>query len=43
MNAARKFEVRASLTTAAMPRIDHLLPAFNEKSLRTLVCELARI
>jgi len=30
----------ASITTAAMPHIDDLLPAFNVKSLQTLVREL---
>jgi uncharacterized protein with von Willebrand factor type A (vWA) domain len=43
MYGSTTFKVRAAGMTAALPFIDHLLPAFNAKSLRTLVRELAHI
>lgn len=43
MYGASTFEVRAMGMKAALPFIDHFLPAFNAKSLKTLVRELARI
>ena len=43
MFGASTFEVRASGMKAAMPYIDHFLPAFNAKALHTLVRELASL
>ena len=43
MFGATTFQVRASGMKAALPFIDHFLPAFNAKSLQILVRELARI
>jgi uncharacterized protein with von Willebrand factor type A (vWA) domain len=43
MFGATTFQVRAAGMKAALPYIDHFLPAFNAKSLQTLVRELARI
>ena len=43
MYGATTFEVRATGMKAALPFVDHFLPAFNAKSLKILVRELARI
>jgi len=43
MYGATTFQVRAAGMKAALPFVDHFLPAFNAKSLKTLVRELARI
>jgi uncharacterized protein len=43
MYGAQTFAVRAGGMRAAMPYIDHFLPAFNARSLRLLVRELARV
>lgn len=43
MYGATTFQVRAAGMKAALPYVDHFLPAFNAKSLKTLVRELARI
>ena len=43
MYGASTFEVRASGMKAAMPYIDHFLPAFNAKSLHALVRGLMKI
>ncbi len=43
MYGATTFEVRATGMKAALPFVDHFLPAFNAKSLKILVRELAQI
>ncbi|MFP6781527.1 MAG: VWA domain-containing protein [Gammaproteobacteria bacterium] len=43
MYGASSFEVRAGGLKAALPFVDHFLPAFNAKSLKILVQELALI
>jgi hypothetical protein len=43
MYGATTFQVRAAGMKAALPFVDHFLPAFNAKSLQTLVRELGRI
>ncbi len=43
MYGASTFEPRAKGMRAALPYIDHFLPAFNVQSLRVLVRELARV
>ncbi len=43
MYGATTFRVRAAGMKAALPFVDHFLPAFNGESLKTLVRELARI
>ena len=43
MYGASTFEPRAQGMRAALPYIDHFLPAFNAQSLRVLVRELARV
>jgi uncharacterized protein len=43
MYGASTFVVRAAGMKAALPFVDHFLPAFNAKSLTSLVNELARI
>ncbi len=43
MYGASSFEVRAGGLKAALPYVDHFLPAFNAKALKTLVQELASI
>ncbi|MFT4561115.1 MAG: hypothetical protein ACI9BW_000855 [Gammaproteobacteria bacterium] len=43
MYGATSFEVRAAGMKAALPFVDHFLPAFNAKSLTSLVHKLAQI
>jgi hypothetical protein len=43
MFGSQTFKVRASGMRAALPYVDHFLPAFNVQSLRTVVRELARV
>ena len=43
MYGATTFQVRAAGMKAALPYVDHFLPAFNAASLQVLVRELARI
>jgi len=43
MYGATTFQVRAAGMKAALPFVDHFLPAFNAKSLQTLVRELAHV
>jgi len=43
MFGATTFQVRAAGMKAALPHVDHFLPAFNAASLKILVRELARI
>lgn len=43
MYGASSFEVRASGMKAALPYVDHFLPAFNAESLKILVRDLGRI
>jgi uncharacterized protein with von Willebrand factor type A (vWA) domain len=43
MYGAQTFTVRASGMRAAIPYVDHFLPAFNVQSLRLLVKELAQV
>ncbi|MEM7468667.1 MAG: VWA domain-containing protein [Pseudomonadota bacterium] len=43
MYGASTFQVRASGMKAALPHIDHFLPAFNAESLKILVRDLSRI
>ncbi|MGR8949067.1 MAG: vWA domain-containing protein [Gammaproteobacteria bacterium] len=43
MYGASTFQVRASGLKAALPHVDHFLPAFNAESLKILVRDLARI
>ena len=43
MYGASTFQVRAAGMKAALPYIDHLLPAFNADSLKILVRDLGRI
>lgn len=43
MFGATTFKVRAAGMKAALPHVDHFLPAFNAESLKILVRELARI
>ncbi|MGR9092585.1 MAG: VWA domain-containing protein [Gammaproteobacteria bacterium] len=43
MFGATTFQVRAAGMKAALPYVDHFLPAFNAASLKILVRELARI
>ncbi len=43
MYGAASFEPRAQGMKAALPYIDHFLPAYNAQSLRVLVRELARV
>lgn len=43
MYGASTFEVRAAGMKAALPFVDHFLPAFNAQSLKVLVRELAKI
>jgi uncharacterized protein with von Willebrand factor type A (vWA) domain len=43
MFGSQTFMVRASGMRAALPYLDHCLPAFNVQSLRVLVRELARV
>jgi uncharacterized protein with von Willebrand factor type A (vWA) domain len=43
MFGSQTFTVRASGMRAALPYLDHFLPAFNVQSLRALVRELARV
>ena len=43
MFGATTFQVRAAGMKAALPYVDHFLPAFNAESLKVLVRELARL
>ena len=43
MYGAASFEPRAQGMKAALPYIDHFLPAYNAQSLQVLVRELARV
>ena len=43
MYGASTFQVRAAGLRAALPHVDHFLPAFDAKALKVLVRELARV
>ena len=43
MYGASTFQVRAAGMKAALPYVDHFLPAFNAESLKILVRDLAKI